>query len=48
MIKLGISSGPTHFDGLRRRTACLTPEPEIEGLKKSEKVKRALFGITTQ
>jgi hypothetical protein len=26
MIKLGISSEPTHFDWLRRRTACLTPE----------------------
>jgi hypothetical protein len=49
LIKLGISYGPTHFAGLRRRTACLTSESEIEGtFKKSEKVKWALFGIATE
>jgi hypothetical protein len=49
MIKLGISSGPTNFDGLRLRISCSTSESEIEGsFKKSEKVKRALFGITTE
>jgi hypothetical protein len=48
MIKLGTSSGATHFDGLRRQIACLTSESEIERtFKKSEKVKRELFGITT-
>jgi hypothetical protein len=49
MIKLGISSGPTHFDGPRRRIICLTSESETEGtFKKSEKLKRAFFGITTE
>jgi hypothetical protein len=49
MIKLGISSGPISFDELRRRIACLTTESEIKGtFKKSNKVKRALFGITTE
>jgi hypothetical protein len=36
-IKLGISSGTTHFGRLRRRIACLTSELEIEGtFEKSE------------
>jgi hypothetical protein len=49
MIKLGFSSGPTYFDGLRRRIACLTSESEMEGkFKKSEKIKRALFKIITK
>jgi hypothetical protein len=49
MIKLGISSRETYFDGLRRRIACLTSESEIEGkFKKAEKIKQALFGITTE
>jgi hypothetical protein len=49
MIKLGILSEPTLFDELRPRIACFTSESEIKGtFKKSEKVKRALFGITTE
>jgi hypothetical protein len=49
MIKLAILFGPTHFDGLRRRIACLTLESEMEGtFKVSEKMKRALFGITIE
>jgi hypothetical protein len=49
MIKLWISSGPTQFDGLRRRIFFLTSESEIEGtFKISEKVRGALFGITTE
>jgi hypothetical protein len=37
------------FSGLRRRTACLMSESQIEEtFKKSEKVKQALFGITTE
>jgi hypothetical protein len=49
VIKLAISSGPTHFYGLGRRIACLTSESEIERpFKKSQKVKRALFEITTE
>jgi hypothetical protein len=49
MTKLGISSAPTHFDGLRRRIACLTSELEIEGtFKKSERVKRTPSGIITE
>jgi hypothetical protein len=40
MIKLGISSGPIHFGGLRLR---------IEGtFRKSDEGKRALFGITAE
>jgi hypothetical protein len=43
MIKLRISSGPTHFDGLRRQIACLTSESEIEGtLKKIRKDETSL------
>jgi hypothetical protein len=46
MTKPGISSGPTNFDGLRCRTACLTSKSEIEGrFKKSDK-KEELLGIT--
>jgi hypothetical protein len=37
VIKLGILSGPTHFDGLRRRIACLTSESEIEETFKQSK-----------
>jgi hypothetical protein len=48
-MKLGISSGPTHFDGLRRRIVCLTSESQIEGtFKQSENIKRGLFEIKTE
>jgi hypothetical protein len=36
MIKVGISSGPTHFDGLTCRNVCLTSESEIEGTFKKK------------
>jgi hypothetical protein len=49
MMKLGILFGPTQFDWLRRRSAGLLLESEIKGkFKKLKKVKRELFGITTE
>jgi hypothetical protein len=48
-IKLKISSGTIHCDGLGRPTACLMSELEIRGkFKKSENVKRTLLGITIE
>jgi hypothetical protein len=44
MIKLGISNGLTHFDGLRRRIVSLTPKSKIEGrFKESEKDETRIF-----
>jgi hypothetical protein len=49
VIKLMISSRSTHFSARRHRIECLTSESEIEGtFKRSEEVRRALFGITTE
>jgi hypothetical protein len=49
MVKLRISPGSTHFDWLIRRIVSLTSESEIEEtFKKSEKLKRAFFGITRE
>jgi hypothetical protein len=46
---MGISSGQTHYDGPRRRIACLMSESEIEGkFRKSEKVNQALFVMSTE
>jgi hypothetical protein len=48
VIKLGISSGPTHFAERRRLMARLTSEAEIYGIfRKSEQVRSELFGVLT-